>query len=113
MEVLGRRVLEVYAASVDALVVQLDSLQGKGGGFRHGDEVGPRSHGGAVRPVQGLIKGPASHVKTESSYIYNSNISLRYRFYNHFHIVVLEYFKKADNYLIEEGRFYIRGNGDI
>lgn len=64
LEVLGRRVLEVHPASVDALVVQLDRLQGERGRLRHGDEVGPGSHGGAVRPVQGLVESSSPHVET-------------------------------------------------
>jgi len=51
LEVLGRGVLEVYAASVNPFVIQLNRLQGKSGGPRHGDEIGPGSYGGAVRPV--------------------------------------------------------------
>lgn len=64
LEVLGRRVLEVHPASVDPLVVELDRLQRERGRLRHGDEVGPRPHGGAVRPVQGLVESPSPHVET-------------------------------------------------
>lgn len=64
LEVLGRRVLEVHPASVDPLVVELDRLQGERGRLRHGDEVGPGPHGGAVRPVQGLVESPSPHVET-------------------------------------------------
>jgi len=64
LEVLGRRVLEVHPTSVDPLIVQLDRLQGKGGRLRHGDEVSPGPHGGAVRPVQGLVESPSPYVET-------------------------------------------------
>lgn len=63
-EIPGGRCAEIHSAAVDPLVVQLDAVQGERRWLGHRHEVGPGPEHRGVRPVQGLVECPTSHVVT-------------------------------------------------